>query len=115
MSQRIAKRWKSKFARFVGEYGATRIASELSIDASAIYHWIGGATTPRPAHAAVVQRLAHERGVRLTLDEIYRPWLEQQARAVKESARTEAPAGPLSVRRVLSPRRPAPRVTATAQ
>lgn len=35
MSQRIAKRWKSRFARFVGEYGAKRIASELRIDASA--------------------------------------------------------------------------------
>lgn len=96
MSQRIPKRWKSKLARFVGSYGARRIASELRIDTSAIYHWVRVATTPRPAHAVAIQRLAHECGIRLTFDEIYRPWLDQQARAVQEAARAAAPPGPLS-------------------
>lgn len=51
--------------------GPTLLAQHLGIRPSAIYHWIRGATTPRPVHAAIIQRLARERGVRLTLDQIY--------------------------------------------
>jgi hypothetical protein len=91
MSQRIPKRWRSKFARFVGTYGTQRIAVALRVDSSAIYHWIRGATTPRVAHAAIIQRLARERGIRLTFDDIYRPWLEQQAIAA-QNATGSAPA-----------------------
>jgi hypothetical protein len=72
MSQMIRKRWKSKFARFIRVYGVELLAVEVDVRPSAIYHWIRGATTPRPAHAAIIQRLARERGVKLTLDEIYR-------------------------------------------
>jgi hypothetical protein len=85
MSRIIRKRWKSKFARFVLDYaqreprdarghvmgGATLLARHLGIRPSAIYHWVRGATAPRPVHAAIIQRLARERGVRLTLDQIY--------------------------------------------
>jgi hypothetical protein len=84
MSRMIKSRWKSKFARFVLGYargmrnahgqiigGPTLLAQHLDIHASAIYQWIRGATAPRPAYAAIIQRLARERGLRLTLDEIY--------------------------------------------
>ena len=110
MTQRIPKRWKSKFARFVGDYGPRRIASELRIDSSAIYHWIRGASTPRPAHAAIIQRLARDQGIRLTFDDIYRPWLEQQAIAAQN---TPGAAAPLAAQRPVP--RPTPsRATATA-
>lgn len=48
MTQRNAKNWKSKFARFVDSFGTNRLALELGIDSSAICHWIRGPTTPRP-------------------------------------------------------------------
>jgi hypothetical protein len=63
--------WESKFARFVRSYGVDPLAARLAIQPSAIYHWIRGATAPRPAHAGLIQRLARQRGVVLTLDQIY--------------------------------------------
>jgi hypothetical protein len=71
MSRIIMRRWKSKFARFIQSYGVNFLAVELDVRPTAIYHWIRGATSPRPAHAEVLQRLARERGSRLTMDEIY--------------------------------------------
>jgi DNA-binding transcriptional regulator YdaS (Cro superfamily) len=85
MSRMVKSRWKSKFARFVLGYarreprdargrvigGATLLTQHLGIRPSAIYHWVRGAIAPRPVHAAIIQRLARERGVRLTLDQIY--------------------------------------------
>jgi hypothetical protein len=67
----FARRWKSKFARFIKSYGVGSLAVKLDVRPSAIYHWIRGATSPRPAHAEIIQRLARERGSRLTMDEIY--------------------------------------------
>jgi hypothetical protein len=71
MTRMVRSRWKSKFARFVRSYGVEVLAAGLEIRPSAIYHWIRGATAPRPAHAEIIQRLARERGSRLTLDQIY--------------------------------------------
>jgi hypothetical protein len=68
MNGMIRHRWKSKFARFVSAYG---VELRLDVRPSAIYHWIRGATSPRPAHAAIIQRFARERGYRLTMDDIY--------------------------------------------
>jgi len=67
----ITRRWKSKFARFIKSYGVESLAAHLDVHPSAIYHWIGGTTAPRRTHAEILQRLARERGSRLTLDEIY--------------------------------------------
>ncbi|MGB8591014.1 MAG: hypothetical protein WCD40_06505 [Candidatus Acidiferrales bacterium] len=67
----FAKRWKSKFARFIKSYGVESLAVQLDVRPSAIYHWISGATAPRRTHAEIIQRLARERGSRLTMDEIY--------------------------------------------
>jgi hypothetical protein len=55
------------------------MAAEIDVRPSAIYHWVRGATAPRPAHASIIQRLARERGIRLTLDEIYRHSCELRA------------------------------------
>jgi hypothetical protein len=65
------RRWKSKFARFIKSYGVESLAVQLDVRPSAIYHWIRGETTPRPVHAEIIQRLARERGSRLTMDDIY--------------------------------------------
>lgn len=48
-----------------------RLASKLQVHPTAVYQWIRAATNPRPAHAAMIQRLARERGFKLTMDEIY--------------------------------------------
>ena len=71
MSYRVRDRWKSKFARFVTTYGSARMAKHLEIHPTAIYQWIRGSTRPKPEHATTIQSLARERGIRLTLDEIY--------------------------------------------
>jgi hypothetical protein len=63
--------WRSKFARFIQSYGVESLAAKLEVRPSAIYHWIRGTTTPRPAHAEVIKRLARKRGSALTMDEIY--------------------------------------------
>lgn len=68
---RKIENWTSKFARFIMAYGVANLARALDCTTPAIYHWIRGATTPRPKHAALIQRLARESGVRLTLDHIY--------------------------------------------
>jgi hypothetical protein len=67
----IARRWRSKFARFIKSYGVESLAIKLDVRPSAIYHWISGRTAPRRTHAEILRRLARERGSRLTMDEIY--------------------------------------------
>jgi hypothetical protein len=71
MAQTVTSRWESKFARFVRTYGAERLAGALDVHSSAIYHWIRGATAPRPDRAAIIRRLAHENGIILTFDDVY--------------------------------------------
>ena len=71
MKQITERYWKSKFARFVKSYGVDSLAKQLDVQPSAIYHWLRGATTPRPVHAEIIQRLARELGTRLTFDQIY--------------------------------------------
>jgi hypothetical protein len=72
MCHRDSDRWKSsRFARFVLSYGVADLATELDIHPSAVYHWIRGVSAPRRGYAVVIQDLAHESGVRLTLDQIY--------------------------------------------
>lgn len=71
MPKVVRSRRKSKFARFIQEYRVEALAVALDVRPSALYHWIRGATTPRPAHSHVMLRLARERGIRLTMDDIY--------------------------------------------
>jgi DNA-binding transcriptional regulator YdaS (Cro superfamily) len=98
MSRMIKSRWKSKFARFVLGYaqglrdtrnhavgGPTLLAQDLGIHPSSIYQWIRGASTPRPWHAERIRHLARARGIRLTIDQIYR-----HSRAFRSGRRLEA-------------------------
>ena len=64
-------RWESKFGRFVGEYGVEELAAELAIDATAVYHWLGGRTVPRLENALAIQRIARRERFSLTIAEIY--------------------------------------------
>jgi hypothetical protein len=79
--QQIERYWKSRFARFVKSYGVVNLALQLDVLPSAIYHWIQGSTAPRPVHAEIIQRLARERGARLTMDQIYGHFLSLRVAA----------------------------------
>jgi len=79
MCQTVTRRWKSEFPRSIQAYGVEPLALQLDIRPSAIYHWIRAATTPGPAHAVIIQRLARDRGYRLAMDDIY-----GHSRAVRE-------------------------------
>lgn len=72
MARRIPGRWKSKFSRFVFDYGIVSLSEDLDVRPSAIYQWVSGATMPRPIHAENIRRLAGGQGISLTIDEIYR-------------------------------------------
>jgi hypothetical protein len=60
----------SKFGRFVGEYGVEELATELSIDETAVYHWVAGRTTPRLENALAILKIAKRERVTLTIVEI---------------------------------------------
>ena len=77
---RIEANWRSKFARFVHSYGVASLAARLDIQHTAISHWIRGSTTPRPAHAEMIQRIARTEGVDLSFDDIYRHGRDVRAR-----------------------------------
>lgn len=64
-------RWETKFGSFVHSYGITSLAQALDVDKTAVHHWIGGRNFPKPSHAAAMQILAGERGMTLSLDDIY--------------------------------------------
>jgi hypothetical protein len=64
-------RWESKFGRFVGEFGVEELAAELSIDATAVYHWVSGRKAPRFENALAIEGIAKRERVRLTIAEIY--------------------------------------------
>jgi hypothetical protein len=71
MGHKVSRRWESKFARFVKAYGVALLAAALDIRPSAIFHWIGGRTSPRPANAFAMQKLAKRCNVELSLEDIY--------------------------------------------
>lgn len=63
-------RWNSKFARFVQEFGVQKLAAQLDVTPAAIYHWIGGKTSPHHRKAIVILKIAGRR--KLSMEEIYR-------------------------------------------
>jgi hypothetical protein len=96
MRQMVRRRcWKSKFARFVQAYGVESLALQLDVRPSAIYHWIRGAHTSRPSLCVIIQRLARERGYRLTMDEIYghRLWVKAGEIKVASAHPVQEPLG----------------------
>jgi DNA-binding XRE family transcriptional regulator len=65
------KRWNSKFGVFLLAYGVKKLARELSLDPSAIYHWMRGRTSPHHATAIEIRRIAGSQRVSLSIEEIY--------------------------------------------
>jgi hypothetical protein len=88
MKQFNERYWKSKFARFVRSYGVHELAAQLDIQPSAIYHWLRGATAPRPVHAETIKRLARERGARLMMDCICGDFFSLRAAEIKPETET---------------------------
>jgi hypothetical protein len=82
----------SKFERFVRSYGVELLAARLALRPSAIYHWLRGATSPHPGNAIMIQNLAKERHVTLSLDEIYQHFREAHAERYASSRLTPLPA-----------------------
>jgi hypothetical protein len=94
---------RSRFERFARRYGVDLLAARLTIRPSSIYHWLRGSTSPHPSNAIMIQMIAKERRVRLSLDDIYshfresgkaryeasllKPLPVNQARAAIEQAR----------------------------
>lgn len=69
-------REQTKFDTFVREFGVEDLARRLGVHSSAIYHWLSGSTSPHPSNALRIQSLAKQRGIALSLDDIYQHFRE---------------------------------------
>lgn len=67
------KRWNSKLARFIDAFGVDQLALQLGLRHAAIYQWVSGRTSPRVVHALRIVRLAKQRGIELSVADIYKP------------------------------------------
>ncbi|MGH9685273.1 MAG: hypothetical protein ACRD4S_16885 [Candidatus Acidiferrales bacterium] len=80
MTVKTELRWETKFARFVADYGVSRLAWDLGVVKSAVYHWIRGAAAPHPAKALAIKQIAKNMGVDLSFEEIYEVFLHDEIR-----------------------------------
>jgi transcriptional regulator with XRE-family HTH domain len=85
-------RWDSKFGKFVSAFGTTELARRLGVNPSAVTHWLRGYCSPHPANAIKIQTLAKQRGVALTLDEIYEHFREVRSERYTPSSLKPEPA-----------------------
>ena len=92
MATHAGARPASKFEGFVRSYGVELLASRLGVQRSAIYHWLRGSTSPHPANAIKIQRLAKWRGIALSLDEIYQHFREVESERYTTSQLKPQPA-----------------------
>jgi hypothetical protein len=76
----------TKFDQFVRGFGVEDLARRLDVNPSAIYHRLRGSTSPHPANAIKIQGLAKQRGVALSLDEIYAHFREVQSERYTDSS-----------------------------
>jgi hypothetical protein len=83
---------QTKFDRFVRGFGVERMARRLAVNPSAVYHWLRGASAPRPVTAIKIQTLAKQRGVALSLDEIYQHFREVRSERYAPSSLKPQPA-----------------------
>lgn len=66
----VSNRWQTKFARLVRRYGVANLARALQIDPCAVYQWIRGNVSPRPALAIQLVDILSEVG-HIRLEDIY--------------------------------------------
>lgn len=83
---------QTKFDKFVRDFGVTELSRRLGVQPSAVWHWIDGSTSPHPANAIMIQELARERGVSLTLEEIYQHFQDVGSRLFRASSLKPKPA-----------------------
>lgn len=83
---------QTKFDKFVREFGVEALARRLAVNPSAIYHWLRGSTSPHPANAIKIQTLAKQRGVTLSLDEIYQHFRDVHSERYTASSLKPRPA-----------------------
>lgn len=83
---------QTKFDKFVRGFGVDELAQRLGVNPSAIYHWLAGSTSPHPANALKIQALAEQRGVRLSLDQIYQHFREVESERYTTSSLKLEPA-----------------------
>jgi transcriptional regulator with XRE-family HTH domain len=83
---------QTKFDEFVRGFGVEALAHRLDVNPSAVYHWLRGSTSPHPANAIKIQTLAKQRGVALSLDEIYQHFREVRSERYTPSSLKPQPA-----------------------
>jgi transcriptional regulator with XRE-family HTH domain len=83
---------QTKFEHFVMEFGAENLARRLGLNRSAIYHWLSGSTSPHPSNAMKMQILAKQRGITISLDDIYQHFREVESERYTTSSLKPEPA-----------------------
>jgi hypothetical protein len=69
MYPREPRRWESGFGRWVSDFGIARLAPQLGVTRTCIYHWVQGRREPRPEQARAIVELS---GGAVPLEAIYR-------------------------------------------
>lgn len=83
---------QTKFDKFVRDFGVDALAERLGVHSSAVWHWIDGSTSPHPVNAIMISMLARERGLSLTLEEIYQHFQDIGSRLYRASSLKPKPA-----------------------
>jgi hypothetical protein len=63
--------WLGKLGSWVSAYSVERLARELELDASQVYHWIRGDYRLPVQKAIVIAELARAAGTNLSLEDLY--------------------------------------------
>lgn len=69
MYPRASGRWSTPLGRWVGQFGAPRLAEELGVRRQTVYHWIAGRSRPR---TPVALRIVALSSGALSLEALYR-------------------------------------------
>ena len=71
MTTSLRNKWSSRFGKFIRTYGTAKLARDLAVNPSTIYHWMGGDSSPRPTTAQQLLAAAKSIQFRLTHRDIY--------------------------------------------
>lgn len=71
MTTTLRSKWNSRFGKFIRTYGTAKLATELAVNPSTIYHWMAGDSSPRPTTAQQLLIAAKTIQFRLTHRDIY--------------------------------------------
>ena len=71
MTTNPRNKWSSRFGKFIRTYGTAKLARDLAVNPSTIYHWMAGDSSPRPTTAQHMVAAAKSIQFRLTHRDIY--------------------------------------------